>query len=264
MDYVRFFRRIGASSLDLTSKLSYRDALTVVGVNSMGQKTLKIDQALEDLVIKELEDANLSGTLITEEKGEVALGGGGGRVFVLDPLDGSANYTRRVPFYGLALCAANGRKYRSITDSYIINFASKDEYWASDRRGAFRNSARIKSSRETDLENCILEYDPNENPSIYRKIRPLLGKVKDVRRFGANALGLCFIASGAHHIFIDLGARLSVVHAAGLHIVEEAGGVVTYDTTGKKFDVELKSESMLSFICAGNRTLHRKVLTALK
>jgi myo-inositol-1(or 4)-monophosphatase len=258
-DRLSFLRDVGRGAFSLLRKV--RNPLKVVGVNPLGQKSMRIDVALEDYVIGRLLEENVGGRLVTEEKGEVKLSGRG--VMLLDPLDGSNNFQRGVPSYGMAVSLAGGNKYTDITHSYIIDLAIGTEYWAVKGEGAFINGRKAKASGETDLSKCILEYDPNNNPGIYGRILPLLKNVKDVRRFGANALALCYIASGAHHLFLDIDNGLSIIHAPGLKIAEEAGAVVT-DANGRAINPTLRPDSTLSFVCSANRPLHKKALGLLK
>ena len=244
MDSIAFFRKLGREAFRLLRTVE--DPFKVVGTNPLGQETMKVDAALEDLAIKRLRENKIGKTLVTEEKGEVPLAGESG-VVVLDPLDGSSNYRRGVPSYGLIIAFADGSCYRDIRDSYIINLVTGDEYWAIRGRGAFMNGKGIRASPETNLKKCILEYDPNCNQKLYDRILPILKSVKDVRRFGANAVGLCYIASGAHHFFLDLDNGLSVIHAPGLAIAEEAGAIVT-DAKGKPINPRLKADATLSFV----------------
>lgn len=257
-DRLRFLRDVGRGAFSLLRTV--RNPLEIVGVNPLGQKSMIIDVALEDYVIGRLLEENVGGRLVTEEKGEVKLSGKG--VVLLDPLDGSNNFQRNVPSYGMAVSLAGGNKYGDITHSYIIDLNTGVEYWALKGEGAFINGRKTKASRETELRKCILEYDPNQNPGIYDRILPLLKRVKDVRRFGANALALCYIASGAHHIFVDIDNGLSIIHAPGLKIAEEAGAVVT-DMNGVEINPALMPDSTLSFVCSANRPLHKKAIALL-
>ncbi|MDD5111972.1 MAG: hypothetical protein PHG85_05460 [Candidatus Altiarchaeota archaeon] len=260
MDTIRFFRRLGAEAFSLIRSLD--DPLKIVGTNPLGQKTMRIDAALEDLALKRLCDAKIGARLVTEERGEAKLSGKSG-VVLLDPLDGSNNYRRKVPSYGLAIAYADGNRYEDIKHSYIKDLATGDEYWATRGKGAYLNGKRIHTSKETELSRCIIEYDPNYNQRIYKRILPLLTSVKDVRRFGANAVALCYIATSAHHIFVDLDNGLSVIHASGLAIAEEAGAVVTC-ASGKRMNVRLEADETLSFVCSANQILHKKALALIK
>jgi len=258
-EIIRLFREIGKEAGEILHSLE--NPTEVVGTNPLGQETMLADRALEDLAIERLNDSGLGKILITEEKGEVELKGGT-LTFLMDPLDGSNNFRRRVPSYGLAISSANGGNYSDITRSYIIDLANGDEFWAVKGEGSFMNGERIYTSPETNPEKCIVEYDCNLLDQ-YDIILPVLRRFKDHRRFGANAVALCYIASGAHHCFIDLREGLSIVHSPGLKIAEEAGAVVT-DARGKPLTLTLRKDTKLSFICSANRELHEKVLGLLK
>ena len=131
----------GAEAQELIERLE--NPTEIVGENLLGQKTLKVDVALEDLVIEKLKGAGLGGILVTEEKGEVDLGEGD-LTFVLDPLGGSSNFVRKVPNYGLVICVAEGEYYDDVTHSYIRHFVSGQEYWSIKGEGAFMDGEPIK------------------------------------------------------------------------------------------------------------------------
>jgi len=259
MEIINLFRQIGKEAAEILSDLE--NPTEVVGTNPLGQETIKADKALEDLAIERLNDSGFGRILITEESGEVQLKGGT-LTFLLDPLDGSGNFERRVPSYGLAISAADGNNYENITHSYIIDLANGNEFWAIRDKGSFMNGERIHTSSETNLRKCIIEYDCNLLDQ-YDLILPVLRKFKDHRRFGANAVALCYIASGAHHCFIDLRDSLSIIHSPGMKIAEEAGAVIT-DGNGNPLTLTLREDTKLSFICSANKELHERVLGLLE
>ncbi|MBU4406788.1 MAG: hypothetical protein KKB24_04290 [Candidatus Altiarchaeota archaeon] len=258
MEITGFFRDIGKQARDILKEID--NPTEIVGMNPLGQHTMRVDQVLEDMVIERLNDSKLGNFLVTEERGEVGLEGGT-LTFVMDPLDGSNNFRRRVPFYGLAISAAKGRDYNDITHSYIIDLANGDEFWAVRGKGSFMNGDEIHTSTTTNLEKCIVEYDCNLLDQ-YDLILPAIRKFKDHRRFGANAVALCHIANGAHHCFIDIRDGLSIVHAAGMKIAEEAGAVIT-DDRGNPLTLTLSKDTKLNFVCSANKDIHEKVLGLL-
>ena len=259
MDITGLFRDIGKQAREILKDID--NPTEVVGTNPLGQHTMRADQVLEDTVIERLNESKLGNFLVTEERGEVELEGGT-LTFVMDPLDGSSNFKRRVPFYGFAISAAQGREYSDISHSYIIDLANGDEFWAVKGKGAFMNGDEIHTSAETDIQKCIVEYDCNLLDQ-YDLILPAIRKFKDHRRFGANAVALCHIASGAHHCFIDIREGLSIVHAAGMKIAQEAGAVIT-GPGGEPLALTLSKDTKLKFVCSANREIHEKVIGLLK
>ena len=259
MDITGLFRDIGSRAREILKDID--NPTEIVGTNPLGQRTMRVDQVLEDMVIERLNESKLGNFLVTEERGEVELKGGS-LTFVMDPLDGSNNFRRRVPFYGLAISAAEGRDYKDITHSYIIDLANGDEFWAVKGQGAFMNGDEIRTSTITNLEKCIVEYDCNLLDQ-YDMLLPAIRKFKDHRRFGANAVALCYIANGAHHCFIDIRDGLSIVHAAGMKIAEEAGAVIT-DDRGNPLTLTLAKDTKLRFVCSANKEIHEEVIGLLK
>ncbi|MFH1721574.1 MAG: inositol monophosphatase family protein [Candidatus Altiarchaeota archaeon] len=254
-EILKVFRDIGKEAVPLIKNL--KDGKEVVGENPIGQNSLKADVALEDLVIERLRESGLGGTLETEEKGRVELGEGPYR-FVCDPLDGSGNYFRDVPFYGMVLGAAEGDRFNDLCCSYIICLTSGDEWWATDE-GAFLNGKKISSSDITDLSKCICEFDPVPGPQVYDRILPVLKKSKDARRYGANAIAYCLLAQGGLHVFLNIESEISAIHTPGLHIAKNAGCVITTDDGGD-FNPKLEVEKGMSFVASANKELHKKVL----
>ncbi len=258
MEIIDLFRDIGRQAREVLRRID--NPTEVVGVNSGGQNTMRADQVLEDTVIEHLNESGLGNFLVTEERGEVELKGGD-LTFVLDPLDGSNNLLRGVPFYGLAISAAGGRRYSDITHSYVIDLANGDEFWSVRGKGSFMNNERIHTSAETDIQRCIVEYDCNLSDDC-EALFSTIQRFKDHRRFGANAVALCYIASGAHQCFIDLRNGLSIVHAAGMRIAEDAGAIIT-DDHGKPLDPPLSKDTRLRFVCSANREIHERVIGLL-
>ncbi|MFC2154659.1 inositol monophosphatase family protein [Candidatus Altiarchaeota archaeon] len=258
-DVLSVFRGIGSEAITLLRGL--HDGREVVGENPLGQNSLKADVELEKLVVKKLNESGLGGVLETEEQGRVELGGGPYN-FVCDPLDGSGNYYRKVPFYGLVLGASKGDRYDDLVCSYVINLVSGDEYWATEE-GAFLNGEKIQSSNLTDITKSIAEFDPHEGEVVYDQVLPVLKACKDVRRLGANALGFCFLAHGGTHVFLNLNSSLSAIHAPGLRIAEKAGCVVS-DENGGKINPKLELQEKLNFVCSANKELHKQVLELLR
>jgi fructose-1,6-bisphosphatase/inositol monophosphatase family enzyme len=256
---INLFREIGKEALELVKK--ERDfGKKIVKINPLGQKTLKLDQDLENLVIKKLNSEKVGKLLVTEEGGEIELQGNDEGIFILDPLDGSNNFLRDVPVYALAISFSKTRSWNDVSHSYVIDLIKGDEFFAVHKKGAWMNDKKIFTSREGNIENCILEFDGSNKD--YEKAFEILKKVKDIRRFGANALGLCYLANGAHHIFLNF-KPISIVHTGALKIAEEAGAIIT-DFSGKPLDSRLSIKNSISFLCCANKNLYEKVFGIIK
>src|SRR5947199_3971654 len=108
-----------------------------------GDVTMVLDRVAEDAVLTELERAGQPLTAISEERGEVELNGGGPPYVVIDPVDGSLNSKRRLPFYALSLAWASGRAMSDVDFGYVFDLAWQEEWWAEPGGGAFLDGRRL-------------------------------------------------------------------------------------------------------------------------
>lgn len=153
-------------------------------------------------------------SVMSEESGfTVPTGGGDGLTVVLDPLDGSTNASRRIPWYATALCAVDSRGMRA---SVVANQAvGTDRWWASRGGGAFRNGAAVRTSGCPSMEAAVVGVSglPRERPGWAQ-----------FRALGAAALDICLVASGSLDAWIDFNSHGSWDYLASLLVLREAGG----------------------------------------
>src|SRR3954463_10488298 len=109
-----------------------------------GDRTLVIDQAAEDVVLSELEAVGVPLTVVSEERGELLLHGGGELRAVVDPVDGSLNAKRGLPFASLSIAIADGPTLADVEFGYVAAFEPELEWWAVRGGGAFAGSERLE------------------------------------------------------------------------------------------------------------------------
>src|SRR3954449_12045150 len=117
-----------------------------VGRGEGGDMTLAIDAAVEDALFAELETLGVGLCAVSEERGLVKIGGGGPTFVVIDPIDGSLNAKRRLPFYSLSIAVGAGDDMASVDFGYVTNFPTGEEWWASDGGGAFFDGERLRGA----------------------------------------------------------------------------------------------------------------------
>ena len=93
-----------------------------------GDDTTAIDAAAEAAVVARLEGLDTGFTLISEELGERVFGGGGPMRVVVDPIDGSVNAKRAIPFFSLSLAVADGPLLGDVTFGYVFDFGAREEW----------------------------------------------------------------------------------------------------------------------------------------
>ena len=156
--------------------------------------------------------------------------------WIVDPLDGTTNYVHRVPHYAVSVALVE--RGRPVVGC-IFDPVARECYTASLGGGAFLNGERLKSSPVTRLEDALVaasfsSHIDRDSREIDQFVDALL-VCQAVRRTGSAALNLCYVASGRFDAFWAMTTQAWDV-AAGVLLVEEAGGTVTH-WTGKPHDM---------------------------
>ena len=205
-----------------------------------GDLALAIDRAAEEAIFAELEGLGLGLTAISEERGHVAVGGGGPVRVVVDPIDGSLNAKRRLPFHCLSIAVASGPAMEDVEFGYIAELSggagastewAGGEWWAARGQGAFGGGERLAvSDRPEDARELEILAIESANPRIVAAHAQAIAGTgaHRLRALGAIALALCLVAGGRVDAMASLAACRSVDAAAGQLIVREAGGVVLF------------------------------------
>ena len=131
-----------------------------VGDGEGGDETTAVDAAAEEAVVRRLEAVETGFTLVSEELGERVFGDGGdGLRIVCDPIDGSMNAKRGIPFFSLSLAVASGARMEDVDLGFVHDFGSGEEWVARKRRGrvperraAGRARGRRSGSRSSRFE----------------------------------------------------------------------------------------------------------------
>ncbi len=187
-----------------------------------GDDTTAIDQAAEDAVVRRLEGTGESFVLVSEELGTRMFGTGGRTVVVVDPIDGSVNAKRGIPFFSFSLAVADGPTMGDVTVGYVHDFGSGEEWTAERGKGAFLNGRPLGSVRpKEELE--ILSFEATTTPAIAERAPALVGLAGRVRVMGSLALSLCHLAAGRVDGVCSLKAARSVDIAAAQLLVRECG-----------------------------------------
>jgi myo-inositol-1(or 4)-monophosphatase len=204
--------------------LTHFRALDGLAVERKGLQDLvsAADREVEAVIRERLGRAFPEDGLLGEEEGGTLAE----HLWVIDPIDGTANFLRGMPYWSVVLAfAVAGAPVIGITYDPV-----HDELFTSVRgRGARRNDLPIRVSGRTDpLEACVgLSYSFKTEAGAYeRLIRDLLAARLDHRRMGSSALSLCHVADGRLDALVCLACNSWDV-LAGLHLVQEAGGIAT-------------------------------------
>jgi myo-inositol-1(or 4)-monophosphatase len=187
------------------------------------------DRAVERQVAEELRGLRPGDTLLGEEYGSTAPSGstvpapGGVVRWIVDPIDGTVNYLYGLPQYAVSLAAeVDG----VVVAGVVRNAATGDEWTATLGGGAFHDGRPIRGSAQTVLGQTLVGtgfgYDAARRLHQAGVLSGLLPHVRDIRRFGAASLDLCFAAEGLIDAYYEKGLN-PWDHAAGGLVAREAG-----------------------------------------
>jgi len=180
------------------------------------------------------------------------------KYWILDPIDGTTNFMRNIPLcaISLALCE-NG-----IIKSGVIYIPYLNEiYYAERGRGAFLNGEKIKCSKADNLLDCLALYEfnayfKNLSDEAMDYAKKLYTLCQDIRTFGSAAAQMAFVACGRADVFIGRSLK-PWDYAAGIVIIEEAGGKVT--AVDGDIDIKVLNRN----IAATNKMVHKRFLNML-
>ncbi len=187
-----------------------------------GDDTTAIDQAAEDAVVTRLSALEDDFVLVSEELGERTFGAGGTLRVVVDPIDGSVNAKRGIPFFSFSLAVADGPRMGDVFFGYVYDFGTGEEWTAERGKGAFLQDERLGSVAPKDRIE-ILSFEGTTAAAIAERIPGVLGLVDRVRVMGSLALSLCHLADGRVDAVCSLKEARSVDIAAAQLLVRECG-----------------------------------------
>lgn len=194
----------------------------VLGRGEGGDDTTAVDQAAEDAIVARLSAAVGDFVLVSEEIGERTFGAGGPVRIVVDPIDGSVNAKRGIPFFALSLAVANGPAMGDVEFAYVYDFGSGEEWTATRGEGAFLDGRQLGGVLPKETIE-ILAFEGTTTPVIADAIGSVVGLAGRVRVMGSLALSLCHLAAGRVDGVVSLKAARSVDIAAAQLLVRECG-----------------------------------------
>jgi len=224
-DWLAFCRDAAAAVERALAELPTRtEREPVVALGEGGDETTAIDAAAESAVVSLLERLHAGGvefTLVSEELGERSFGADGLRV-VLDPIDGSMNAKRGIPFFSVSIAVADGAVMRDVFFAYVFDFGTREEWTARRGEGAFLNGERLDGPGPKE-EVEMLSFEATTTELVAEQIADMVGIADRTRIMGSLALSLCHLAAGRVDGVCSLKPARSVDIAAAQLLVRERG-----------------------------------------
>ena len=187
----------------------------------------EVDHAAEQAIIETLLTAYPGHGILAEETGNTHGAKHSDYVWIIDPLDGTTNFIHGFPVYCVSIAMAFKGK---IEQAVVYDPTRNDLFTATRGRGAFMNDRRIRVSKRTQLKDCLIStgfpFRPGDNFKNYMAMMAdLMPRTAGLRRPGAAALDLAYVAAGFADGFFESGLSIWDV-AAGSLLVTEAGGLI--------------------------------------
>ena len=187
----------------------------------------EVDQAAEQIIIETLLGAYPGHAIWAEESGREHGAQHSEFVWIIDPLDGTTNFIHGLPIYCVSIALAVRGK---VEQAVIYDPSRNDLFTATKGRGAYMNNRRIRVAKRTRLKECLIStgfpyrFDDNINHYLHM-LGEIMQRTAGLRRPGAAALDLAYVAAGFTDGFFELGLQPWDV-AAGSLLITEAGGLV--------------------------------------
>jgi myo-inositol-1(or 4)-monophosphatase len=210
-------------------RIDYKSARDVV---------TEVDHLSEELIIGAIRARFPGDGILAEESGEHAAAGaaatsGTGRVWIIDPVDGTINYANGIPFFCVSIgLAIEGRP----TVGVVLDPTREDCFAASADGPATLNGRPIRASEKDKLTDFVVQLALSGR-GVATRVRKVRKAIRISRSMGSSALALSYVANGRFDAFIQQGGMSNWdIAAAGL-IAERAGATVTAADGGPWFDI---------------------------
>jgi myo-inositol-1(or 4)-monophosphatase len=198
----------------------------VLGTGMGGDDTTQVDAAAEDAIVARLEalhkEQGLDFHLVSEELGERSFGRSPTLRVIVDPIDGSLNAKRNIPFFSVSIAVADGSSLGDVFFGFVHDFGSGEEWTATRGGGAWLNGERLGDVRPKD-EIEILALEATVAGAIADKAVVFAGFAKRLRIMGSLALSLCNLAAGRVDAVCSLKEARAVDIAAAQLLLREVG-----------------------------------------
>jgi len=198
-----------------------------INTKSPNDFVTEVDQAAEKIIIETLLQAYPDHGILAEESGREHGAKHSEFVWIIDPLDGTTNFIHGLPMYCVSIALA----HRGVVQQAVVYDPTRNDlFYATKGRGAFLNDRRLRVSKRTRLSDALIgtgfPFRRGDNFKRYMKMfEAVMVECAGLRRPGAAALDLCYVAAGYYDAFFETGLQPWDV-AAGSLIITEAGGLI--------------------------------------
>ena len=228
-----------------------------VSLKGPGDYVSQADRKAEEVIYNELSKARAGYSFLMEESGTVK-GTDDQHRWIIDPLDGTTNFLHGIPIFAISIAL---ERQGVLVAGLIYNPAMDELYTAERGGGAFLNDRRLRVAARRNLNDCVIgtgvpHLGRGDHGRYLVELRNVMAEVSGIRRMGAAALDLAYVAAGRLDGFWE-----DVLNpwdmAAGMLLIREAGGFTTDNSGGQDI-------FGTGGIVAGNEAIHGALIKALQ
>ena len=188
----------------------------------------KTDKRVEEILINELSKFKKKYSFITEENG-IIKNSDNDNVWIIDPIDGTTNFLHGIPHFAISIAL---RSNDEILSGVIFDPIKNEMFYAEKNNGSYFNNQRIRVSNKNKLDECL--FGTNIEGVKFTEL--------NVRCSGSAALDLAYVGAGRLDGSFQNNLNIWDI-AAGILIVEEAGGKISDIEENKISNINLKASS---------------------
>lgn len=209
-------------------------SLQAIETKSINSLVSYVDETAETMLVEKLSALLPGSTFLTEE--ETVENRPSKQRWIIDPLDGTTNFLHGIPVFAISVALeVNGELVLGLVQE--VN--RRENFYAWKGGGSYLNGKKIQVSQEEQLSDCLMAtgfpyYDFERSQDFLKVLGEFMQKTRGIRRLGAAAVDLAFVACGRFDGFFEYSLNTWDI-AAGIVLVKEAGGQVSDFSLGEHY-----------------------------